>query len=315
MQAMHFPSGNPQADRRAQFAETLAHLGDAAGATEVLASALELVPGWAAGWFRLGEYHEAAGNPEAAARAFGRAVEADPADPLGAGIRRDLASGTQLSESLPAAFVELLFDQYAPRFDTSLVDRLGYRGPQILRDALDRAGLVRVGHALDLGCGTGLTGAVLRPRCDRLTGIDISARMLDEARAKGLYDHLEKADIGALEIAARYDLIAANDVFNYLGALERVIGWCAGSLAPGGALVFTVEQGEQGVALHETRRFRHARSYVTDLLAEAGFGRVEVTPCVLRQDRGEPIMALAVTAQDLTLRTSRQSDGESEVAA
>ncbi|SMX43682.1 methyltransferase [Maliponia aquimaris] len=315
MQVLHFSSGSPQADRRAQFAETLSQLGDTTGAAEALASALDLVPRWAAGWFRLGEYHEAAGNPEAAARAFGRAVEADPADPLGAGIRRDLLTGTPLSESLPAAFVELLFDQYAPRFDSALMGRLGYQGPQILCDTLDRAGIARVGHALDLGCGTGLTGAVLRPRCDRLTGIDISARMLAEARAKGIYDHLDKADIGTLEIGPRYDLIAANDVFNYLGALERVISWCAGSLAPDGALVFTVEQGDRGVALHETRRFRHARRYVTDLLAEAGFARVEVTPCVLRHDGGAPIRALAVTAQELTPRTTRQSDGESEIAA
>lgn len=315
MLGKHFPSGNPQADRRAQFAETLAHLGDAAGAVEALQGALDLAPDWAAGWFRLGEYLEATGERAAAADAFGRAAAADPADPLGAGIRRDLVSGTRLSESLPPAFVELLFDQYAPRFETSLVDKLGYRGPEILRDALDRAGITRVGHALDLGCGTGLTGAVLRPRCDRLDGIDISARMLEEAEAKDIYDSLRKEDIGALEIGPQYDLIAANDVFNYIGALERVIGWCAGSLAPGGTLVFTVEQGEEGLSLHETRRFRHSRDYVTSLLTQAGFSRFELASGVLRHDRGMPIMALAVVARGLAQDRTRQSDGESELAA
>lgn len=315
MQGTHFPSGNPQADRRAQFAETLALLGDVAGATEALRAALDLAPGWAAGWFRLGEFLEGLGDTEGASGAWDNAVGADPADPLGAGIRRDLLRGTPLADRLPPAFVELLFDQYAPRFDTALTERLGYQGPRIMAQALDRAGIRQVGHALDLGCGTGLTGAVLRPRCSRLDGIDISAAMLAEAEAKGLYDRLTRADISRLEIGPRYDLIAANDVFNYLGALERIIAWCAGSLTPSGALIFTVEAGQSGLTLHETRRFRHSRSYVGDLLAQAGFTAIEATPCVLRQDRGSPVEALVFTARSPATMPTHQSDGEAEVPA
>ena len=38
-------------------------------------------------------------------------------------------------------------------------------------------------------------GERLRPFCDRLEGFDISAEMLRKARAKGVYDRLEKADL------------------------------------------------------------------------------------------------------------------------
>lgn len=169
-------------------------------------------------------------------------------------------------------------------------------------------------RALDLGCGTGLTGAVLRPRCDWLGGIDISARMLDEAAAKGHYDTLEKADIATLALRPHaYDLIAAGDVFNYLGALDQAIGWCAGSLAPGGALVFTVEEGTQGVQLRETRRFTHARSYVEALLVTAGFTKATFTPCTLRQDRGQDVAGLAICAH-LPAQPHRQIDGEEDTA-
>ncbi|WP_260348781.1 class I SAM-dependent DNA methyltransferase [Alloyangia mangrovi] len=274
---------------------------------------MDLVPGWAAGWFRLGEYYEVVGEVDAAAEAWDKAVVADPRDPLGAGLRRDLLRGVPVAESMPPAFVELLFDQYAPRFERSLVGKLNYRGPELLLSALKAQDFTRARHALDLGCGTGLMGELLRPHCDRLDGYDISSGMLAEAEAKGVYDGLEKRDIGEMAaILPRYDLILAADVFIYLGALERVIGWCAGALAPGGYLAFTIELGEAPVHLRESRRFAHSQSYVTGLLAEAGFAGVALTACVLRQDRGQDVAALLVTARATARVLDREGDGETE---
>ncbi|PTQ74382.1 class I SAM-dependent DNA methyltransferase [Celeribacter persicus] len=306
-----FPSGDLTADRRASFAETLAHLGDLAGAIETLSGALELAPVWAAGWFRLGEFLELAGEIEAACQAWDKAVLADPRDPLGAGLKRDLARRVPVAEAMPPAFVELLFDQYAPRFERSLVDKLAYRGPEILMESLRLAGRTQFGSALDLGCGTGLMGAVLRPVCTHLVGYDISDGMLVEADRKGIYDVLEKRDIARLDVTERrYDLIVAADVFIYLGALERVIGWCAGSLAVGGVLAFTVELGVAPVQLRESCRFAHSQAYVEALLREAGFGSIRMTPCVIREDRGVQVNGLAVVASGLTLRHDREGDGD-----
>jgi predicted TPR repeat methyltransferase len=306
-----FSSGDLTADRRASFAETLAHLGDLAGAIETLSGALELAPGWAAGWFRLGEFMELSGEIEGACQAWDKAVQADPSDPLGAGLKRDLARRVPVAEAMPPAFVELLFDQYAPRFERSLVEKLGYRGPEILMDALRLAGRTQFGSVLDLGCGTGLMGTVLRPVSARLEGYDISDGMLVEADRKGIYDVLDKRDIARLDVTERrYDLIVAADVFIYLGALERVIGWCAGSLAEGGVLAFTVELGDAPVQLRESRRFAHSQAYVEGLLAEAGFGSMRLMPCVIREDRGVAIDGLAVVAGSLSLRHDREGDGD-----
>ena len=311
-----FPSGDPRADRRAGFAETLARQGDASGAIEVLSGALELAPGWAAGWFRLGEYLEGAGRRDDAVAAWDRALAADPADPFGAGLKRDLALGGGVRESMPPAFVEQLFDEYAPRFDHSLRDRLDYRGPEIVMARLAAAGFARAGRALDLGCGTGLMGALLRPACDWLGGCDISGGMLTEARAKGIYDRLEKRDIGALEITdERFDLIVAADVFLYLGSLERIIAWCAGALTPGGHLAFTAERGHQPVELRPSRRFAHSPDYLRGLLASAGFSRIEIEGCVLRRDRGEPVDSLSVVAAAPASRLDREGDGLAEARA
>ncbi|WP_368345977.1 methyltransferase domain-containing protein [Pelagovum sp. HNIBRBA483] len=292
-----FPSGHPLADRRAAYAETMAHLGDIPVAIEVLAGALSLAPDWAAGWFRLGEFLEMVGAKDEAADAWRKAQAADPADPFGAGLKLDLMRDIPVTENIPPAFVELLFDQYAPRFDKSLVEALDYRGPALLLSALQADGFTHATQALDLGCGTGLMGEELRPFCDWLGGIDISQGMLDEAAAKGVYDELSKQDIGTLALATTtYDLIVAADVFIYLGALERIIGWIAGALAPQGRLAFTIERGTAPVELRESRRFAHSPTYIAEVLEAAGFHAIQLHDCVLRQDRGVDIEALCVVA-------------------
>ena len=107
-------------------------------------------------------------------------------------------------------YVRRLFDQYAGRYDTALTEHLAYRGPAILREAVEaviepRPG-VHFASVLDLGCGTGLGGAAFRPFVDRLVGVDLSPAMIAKARGKGLYDRLDRADIDdflADEIARR----------------------------------------------------------------------------------------------------------------
>ncbi len=311
-----FPSPDPRADRRAEYAEALAGDGDIEAAVEVLSGAMELVPGWAAGWFRLGEFLERAGKIEAAGKAWERAIAADPSDRLGAGLKRDLLRATGLRESMPTAFVETLFDQYAEGFDKALVCKLNYQGPQLILQALQGGGFTRAGRALDLGCGTGLMGEALRLHVDWLGGYDISAGMLAQARRKGVYDLLEKRDISRLHLGEdRFDLIVAADVFIYLGALERIIGWCAGSLNPCGLLAFTVEAGGKPVELRESRRFAHSRQYVEGLLADAGFSGVSIAGCVLRQDRGQDVTGLCVAASAAPFRRDREPDGEAHALA
>lgn len=300
-------SGDLIVDRRFDFAEGLAESGDLDGAVALLAEALERTPGWAAGWYRLGEWHEALGALEAACDAWEKAMAADPSDMLGAGLKRDLARKVPMVEAMPAAFVEALFDQYAEKFDTALVDKLGYRAPWLLRDAL---GGRRFARAMDLGCGTGLAGEAFRGAVDWLEGCDLSAAMLGQAQAKGLYDRLEKADLAALEVGPRYDLILAADVFVYLGALERIVAWCAGSLEPGGVLAFTVEAGEAPLTLRESRRFAHSAGYVDGVLQAAGFTTVTREEAVLRQDRGADIRGFVVVASGLARQADRQGDGE-----
>ncbi|MGD9914144.1 MAG: class I SAM-dependent methyltransferase [Rhizobiaceae bacterium] len=294
-------SGDTVADRRADYAEMLFASGDPAAAAELLLGALELAPAWALGWFRLGEMHEAAGMPAAAAAAWRTTLQLDPADRPGARLKLELAGELPLSSAPPSSFVEALFDQYADTFDQSLVDRLGYRVPELLVAAI---AVAAPGHrfcvAFDLGCGTGLMGEKLRPLCDTLAGNDISAAMLRKAQARHVYDRLEKADLQALVLpAGSLDLATAADVFMYVGALEGIFATVAAALVTGGLFAFSVEvhDGAQDFALRPSRRYAHGEAYIRLLLAGQGFALLSLRRETIRMDRGEPIAGLIVVGR------------------
>ncbi|WP_376093093.1 tetratricopeptide repeat protein [Roseomonas sp. CCTCC AB2023176] len=252
------------------------------------------------------EAGDAAGAIATARRAL-RAAEAGAA-PVGAGgsARRVAEQARFLLAALgaeaapdraPAAYVRDLFDAYAPRFDADLTGRLEYRTPAALADLIRRAGVPPDGAAevLDLGCGTGLSGLALRAFARHMTGIDLSPRMLAEARRSGAYDLLEEADL--LSFLPRhpgaFGLIAAADVLNYLGDLGPTLAGIAGALAAGGHAAFSLESGDVApYALGDGLRYRHHPGYVLDLAARSGLAAVAREETDLRRERGAPVAGI-----------------------
>jgi predicted TPR repeat methyltransferase len=292
-------SGDILADRRADYAEMLFGSGEAGPAAELMLGALELAPGWAMGWFRLGEFHEAAGALDEAAEAWRMAQKLDPEDRAGAALKLALTGAAPASTAPPSAFVETLFDQYAEKFDDALVKTLDYRVPELLAEAIAAQGRRKLGLAVDLGCGTGLMGERLRPMAETLVGYDISAEMLRKAQAKSVYDRLVKADLQSFVYdGEKADLITAADVFMYVGALEGIVKTIAGILAPEGLFAFSVERlaGDGDFALQSSRRYAHSEAYVRDLLSANGFALLSLEQKVIRQDRDEPVEGLIVVA-------------------
>lgn len=295
-------SGDALADKRADFADMLLQSGDSAAAADLMLQVLEMAPGWAYGWFRLGEMHEAAGAGTLSAEAFRMALKLDPEDRAGAVLKLHLAGASVDPAAMPAAFVETLFDQYAGTFEASLVGKLGYCAPDLLFNAIAEIHPDRFACVLDLGCGTGLIGERLRPACDRLEGYDLSAGMLKIARAKGIYDLLEQADLTALSFdAPRADLVVAADVFIYVGALETAFGQVRAMLLPDGLFAFSLEtlEATDGFALRETRRYAHSEAYLKSTLASTGFTIHRLAKAVIRMDRDQPITGMIVVAKSI----------------
>lgn len=238
------------------------------------------------------------GQPQAAAEAARAALALPALAPALADQARFLLAALGEGEApdrAPAAYVRDLFDQYAPRFDQELEERLAYRTPAALTELLGEAGIVADGgrHVLDLGCGTGLSGQALAPFARLLEGLDLSPRMLAEAARRGCYATLHEADL--LDFLPRhpgaYDLIAAVDVLNYLGDLRPALAAMAAALRPGGVLAFSVESGTAGAyALGPGLRYRHDVPALRTLATTLGLDCLAERTVVLRQEHGQPVL-------------------------
>jgi predicted TPR repeat methyltransferase len=296
-------SGNPLADRRADYAESYAGTRDFAAAADLMRQAIELAPGWTLGRMRLGAFLEETGERDAALALYRDALAENAADPYGAGLKLAALGAAPVPDAPPPAFVAGLFDQYAEGFETALVQRLGYRVPDLLFEALmAQSPSGRFGRAMDLGCGTGLMGERLRAVTRTLHGIDLSTGMLDKARRKRLYDHLAEGDVVETQApdGDAYDLVTAADVLTYLGDLAPVFARVASQLSPGGLFAFSVEAddaAETGPVLRPSLRYAHAPAALAALLEAAGFALLSERREELRRDRGEPVRGALLVAR------------------
>jgi predicted TPR repeat methyltransferase len=297
-------SGDLVADRRFEFARDLQLKGDLVAAADLLEQAVELAPNFPSAWFTLGKIRQQLGQRDRAIAAFRRAVGTDAQDRHGAGLHL-MRLGAEPLAAMPQAYVRVLFDQYAPRFEAALVDDLGYRGPELLFRAvlLARAAARKPAFfkcAIDLGCGTGLAAAAFAGEVDRFIGIDLSPRMIERARATGHYAELEVAEMaeglrGRREASA--DLILAADAMVYVADLAPVLHEIARVLVAGGLVAFTVEtHGGDGVILGEGLRYAHGTGCVRAAIESAGLKLSLCEDLSARNEDNVPAPGLVVVA-------------------
>ncbi|MGU3544866.1 class I SAM-dependent DNA methyltransferase [Methylobacterium sp. A52T] len=302
--ASQLSSGDLLADRRYRYAEACLAEGDHAGAADLAEQVLERAPRYAPAWLLLGRARAglaAAGTDpalrDAAARAYARALDIDPEDGLGVRAHLVRLGGGDTLPVLSPAYIRALFDGYAPRFERHLVDGLGYVGPQIVRDALPCVP-ERFAVALDLGCGTGLMGEVVRDRVDHLTGIDLSPGMLALARAKTargrpLYERLVEGDLGAALAdlpEASADLCLAADVLIYVADLATFLARVGRVLRPGGLGAVTVQSHDgPGSVLGEDGRYAHAEAHIAATAAASALELLTTRPAEVRREGGRPV--------------------------
>ncbi len=294
--------GDAGLDRRFRWAQGSLEAGDAATAAELFASVAEGAPGWAPAWYHLGLARAKLGEAEPAAEALACYLTLDPADRLGAGLVLSRLGRAEGGTAMSPAYVAALFDDYAPRFDSHLVEKLGYSGPAALMSTLRqyRGGSLRFRRALDLGCGTGLMARSLDGAAETLLGVDLSAGMLEEARRTGLYAGLRQGDVVAFldEETLPADLILAADVLVYLGDIAPLFQATRQRLGPGGLFAFTVQaHAGQGFVLGEDARFAHSERYLRGTAEAAGLAVALLEPASIRQDRGRPVLGFVAVLE------------------
>ncbi len=319
-------SGDLIADRRYKWALDQAARGDFSGAADILAQTVELAPQFATAWFALGAIRDRLGDVGGAIAALRKARDADPEDYHGARLQLARLGAGEKTPAMSEAYVRRLFDQYAPSYDAALTKHLDYRGPAILREAVEAvmraAGRpLRFGSMLDLGCGTGLAGAAFRPLVDWLVGVDLSPAMIAQARTKGLYDRLATAELahflaGEAANAAKYHLVLGADVFVYVNDLSAIVAAVARVLLPDGLFAFTVEthdgekHDDEGVKLLPTLRYAQGENYVRGASADAGLKLVHFAETSVRSEKGAPVNSLVVVAQASTGMPAPANSGQ-----
>ncbi|MBB3222968.1 tetratricopeptide repeat protein [Pseudoduganella umbonata] len=299
-------------------ASLLLYAGQPEAALDSWHRALAARPGYARAQLGLANTLRALGRHEAAVIAYRQAkkmgADAATVDYLLAALGAGAAP-----QASPPDYVAALFDSYAPRFDRHLVDELRYRTPALLAGLLRRH-LPRVMEnttaenaaaehtaadldVLDLGCGTGLCGPLLRPVARHLAGVDLSRAMLARAGALDVYDELACADIVAFlrDDGRRWDVLAAADVLVYVGDLDALFAAARRALRAGGVFAFSVEMLEDGAAqgsdsagyaLRRSGRYAHAAPYLQQQATRHGFALRALESCTLRQDSGVDVAGL-----------------------
>ena len=250
----------------------------------------------------LGQFLDLAGRAREAVPLYRAALCIAPEDPMG--VRRDLARHgiAPVQEAYSSAYVKRVFDGYAKNFDAHLTGRLKYSGPETLRLLGLASGILSeeqtAACAVDLGCGTGLTGAAIRPYCADLTGIDISPEMLRVADEKKIYERLIAGDaVSVLEQEdARYDIAVAADVSSYIGDLQPFFRAVSARLRQDGGLLMTAHEltggTEDGIGIGLDGAHSHSLEYLTRTADAVGLTLLEVRRGAMREEAGQPFATL-----------------------
>jgi predicted TPR repeat methyltransferase len=261
---------------------------------------VELKPDDWEAWYDLGEIAQCLGKREEAREAYQKYFDVNSHDAevehLLIALRND-APPPRASDRA----IQTIYKAFAASYESVMCDALGYKGPERLSDALtavlgDRKALA----ILDLGCGSGLAGAVVKDRASELIGIDLSPEMIELARARGIYDRLEIAEItGWLDSGdSLFDLIVSYDCLIYFGDLTGITRAAARRLKPGGFFAMSMERGDHyPFFLTDTGRYTHHLDHVREVASQCGLGVARVEESFLRTEYDVKVMGLYVVLQ------------------
>ena len=265
--------------------------GDLDLAGECLKKSVNLDPDNVGTLYNLAGLYNAQNNCTQAQALLNRLLVIDP-DHQAARHMLAALSGTT-PPSAPRQYVEEIFDKYAHRFDVHLEKALGYTAPAALADMVTSSlpASLPFTAALDLGCGTGLSGESFRKSTKRLVGVDVSRQMLAKARDKDLYDRLEQDEILAFlqRDDENYDLFILADVLVYLGDPQPLFAALATKTKKNGIVACSIEEIQEvaGYALLPSGRYAHNPLSLIACATAAGFTVLAQQPHRIRKENGK----------------------------
>ncbi|MEM9057338.1 MAG: tetratricopeptide repeat protein [Pseudomonadota bacterium] len=291
------------ADALINLSDILDRTGDRAEALNVAQQAMEHCGDRPETFANLARALAHAGRIDEARDVVERWLRFRPNDEVALHMKAAYAGGAT-PERASDAYVKRTFDEFASTYDTVL-ENIENRGPKLMHEAVvavcgEPGGELRV---LDAGCGTGLCGPDLARYAKRLVGVDLSPKMLERAAKRNCYDALDAVElVSYLEATEeRFDLVICADTLVYFGDLAPFMRATAARLAPGGTLIFSVEDGtgvldDAPFDITSSGRYCHAEDYVREVLDQAGFALGALSRETMRKEFGRPVSACIVRA-------------------
>ncbi len=131
-----------------------------------------------------------------------------------------------------------LYDDWSASYEAE-VGTNGYATPARCAEALAEFAPDMSAPILDFGCGTGLAGMAFKlAGFEAIDGVDLSAEMLAQANAKGIYRNLTQIDTDT-ELSGEHTLISAVGAIGIGAAPVSTLDTLLDALPSGGMLVFS----------------------------------------------------------------------------
>ncbi len=246
----------------------------------------------------------ALGRREKAIEHLEKVVEAVPENEI-ARYQLSAVRGDDLQRA-PESYVKSHFDTFSDSFD-EVLERLDYKAPELVAQQVALLAATRSDpfeDVVDLGCGTGLCGPLIREHCGTLSGIDLSTGMLNKAATLKVYDFLVEGELVAFlnsKLPTQFDLAVCVDTLCYLGDLQPFMHALEKALKPGASMIASVEhlddQKGPDFRVDSTGRYAHSPDYLRRSSEAAGMTFVKADTAVLRHELGENVQGLIFQVQ------------------
>lgn len=203
-------------------------------------------------------------------------------------------------------YVQNLFDGFASSFE-NVLSELNYQVPTLIADSLKenlKTKLFKKRRILDLGCGTGLCAEAIKQYFpnEEYYGVDISERMLEIAKRKGIYNALTADDINNFVSTDEniYHAIVAGDVLAYFGDVKSLFREISRITKFNGLFCFSITTNttnNQNYFLTSSGRFVHSPKYICSQLKFCGFEIVKQEEAFLRKEGRRDINGYIILAK------------------